>query len=380
MSILNKFCFHSVLSFTAATVLASSVSFADTPFTIADSRFTVSKAIVPSGLKTRVTNAQRANAKSRMPLLEAHQLPAELRRQLGLDKSAVSPSAYGSDAFERYPYTTKRAAPKNEGLMVMQQQPFASTGQLWAEWDDGLYVCSASVIDKGLIVTAAHCLVEFGTSRVPLSVWFEPARHGEITPFGRFNVSQWVYASSYGTGTDVCDPQAPGIVCENDLAIGVVDPNDAGKYVKNVVGGKYGVKSKGFNYVNLSGETRTQVTSLGYPCSLDNCQKMIRTDSLGTQMDINQVVIGTDQTGGSSGGPWLANFGISPERTGDNPVPTNNASNSVIAVSSWGYVDPTLDIQGASRFDNNTQFPAPGPSNIQSLVKFTCMNLPSHCK
>lgn len=371
----KKSYLFSLLPLATVAILSSPASLSD-PFSIKNPRFSISEATDTTG-RARATKAQRAKAKSPMPLLKPHQLPTDVRRLLGMNESGVTSSANSVDG---QPYTTKRAVPNTEALTVMQQQPFASAGKLWMQRDDGLFVCSASIIDKGLIVTAAHCLVEFGTGRTPNSVWFEPGRHGDDTPFGSFNVTQWIYTTSYADGTDVCDPQAPGIVCENDLAIGVVEPNASGKYVKNVVRGKFGVQDKGFSYASFGGETTALITQLGYPCSLDNCLKLIRTDSAGVQSTYNQVIIGTDQTGGSSGGPWLVNFGFSPERDASNPIPADSNSNKVVAVTSWGYVDLTLDIQGASRFDNNSEFPAPGPSNIEAMKKYACASYPSHCK
>ena len=48
-----------------------------------------------------------------------------------------------------------------------------------------------------------------------------------------------------------------------------------------------------------------EITQLGYPSQNYDGLKMIRTDSLGYQDAPNNVIIGSAQTGGSSGGPWL---------------------------------------------------------------------------
>ncbi|RHW23569.1 hypothetical protein D0Z08_29065 [Nocardioides immobilis] len=57
------------------------------------------------------------------------------------------------------------------------------------------------------------------------------------------------------------------------------------------------------------------VTILGYPCNFDTCDIMQRVDSSdhrlppGFDASANAYEYGSDMTGGSSGGPWLENFG-----------------------------------------------------------------------
>lgn len=118
----------------------------------------------------------------------------------------------------------------------------------------------------------------------------------------------------------------------------------------------------------------TQITQLGYPLALDGGLRMIRTDSLGVQDTPSNVVIGSDQSGGSSGGPWFVNFGNDYESTRSTP---SGAMMRVMAVTSWGYNSDTVKIQGASRFAKNTNYIA--QSNIESLHNDACFFNPDHC-
>ncbi len=76
--------------------------------------------------------------------------------------------------------------------------------------------------------------------------------------------------------------------------------------------------------------------------------------------------------GGSSGGPWVANFGLPSALTGE----TNGSfpqQNTVIGVTSWGYTSTGPKEAGASPFTAN---------NIQSLLYGTpgaCTNYPGNC-
>jgi hypothetical protein len=73
---------------------------------------------------------------------------------------------------------------------------------------------------------------------------------------------------------------------------------------------------------------------------------------------------------GSSGGPWLNNFGIRPMLTGQNNGTAFNP-NVVVGVTSWGAIDQSVKRQGASPFTSN---------NITSLVTSACNSQPTACQ
>ena len=169
--------------------------------------------------------------------------------------------------------------------------------------------------------------------------------------------------------------EAPGVVCENDVAVIVVEPATDGKLIGDVTG-MYDFKDGDFGYPLFLSEKATQMTQLGYPSDNFDGDKMVRTDSLGYQDDPNNVVIGSNQTGGSSGGPWLQNFGT--ETADFTGTPPNDVDpNQVTATTSWGFIADTVKIQGASRFATNTAFTI--KSNIQTLVEAACAANPGFC-
>ena len=112
------------------------------------------------------------------------------------------------------------------------------------------------------------------------------------------------------------------------------------------------------------------LTALGYPQAHDGGAKMIRTDSLAYQSTPNNVIMGSAQTGGSSGGPWIHNFG-SPSAF-DGSKTNFSQGNRVAAVTSWGYTSDTIKVQGSSRFGNNVIFPKGGPTNIKAVITAAC--------
>src|SRR6476660_726484 len=50
------------------------------------------------------------------------------------------------------------------------------------------------------------------------------------------------------------------------------------------------------------------LTSTGYPCNIDSCNKMHRVDAEARLGSNNTAIIGSDMRGGSSGGGWLMNW------------------------------------------------------------------------
>lgn len=76
--------------------------------------------------------------------------------------------------------------------------------------------------------------------------------------------------------------------------------------------------------------------------------------------------MGSAQTGGSSGGPWLVNFGGGVSSTVSLGTATN--PNVVMGVTSYG--SEGLQKQGASRFGLNKAYPT--TPNIVALVDVIC--------
>ena len=322
------------------------------------------------GLSISTENLAVAQAPARM-LTSATQLSDKVRTVLGLPNSDVAPEAFGD---EGHPFTTKRASSQGD-IVPVDKFPWRATGKLFMKFGDDLFVCTASVIRNGLLVTAAHCVHNFGDREEGFAdaVTFEPARHESTRPFGTWTAKEWWVPQVYFDGTDICSPQAPGIVCENDIAVVVVEKKD-GMFIGEVTG-MYGFRDGDFGYADFLNEKAAQITQLGYPSEKFDGDKMIRTDSVGYQDTPSNVVIGSNQTEGSSGGPWLQNFGVKTSHSGT--PPTDNQSNQVVATTSWGFILDVFKVQGASRFAKNSTYTM--KSNIQALVDDACGANPGFC-
>ena len=324
-----------------------------------------------SGTATVLSEADRASAQSRLPMLTSlDQLPANARKALGLDNAdGVVSNAYGAGA---WPFTTKRYGPAWDSKGKELKKSFRPlTGKLWMRFGESWYVCTASVIDKNLLVTAAHCVHNYGQMGSGLAdeVVFEAARHEKKAKAKTWKALDWYIPSVYYNGNDTCT--SPGVVCENDIAIVVIDNK---KGIADKLKGHFNYAVDDYSYIAFMDGECTQITQLGYPVALDGGVRMIRTDSLGCQDAPSNVVIGSDQTGGSSGGPWFVNFGT--DYVSASSTPTDAAMN-IMAVTSWGYTSNSIKIQGSSRFARNTTYTS--ESNISSLHGSACSDYPTAC-
>ena len=275
--------------------------------------------------------------------------------------TGIEPQEYGTAL---HPYTTARV--DNRPGNSSRHFPYAAAGKLYFKIGGASYVCSGSLIKRGLVVTAAHCVTEFGGNWY--SDWgFAPAQYESNTPYTTWSAIDAYVMSSYKNGTEVC--AVPGIVCPNDVAVLVLDSK---RYQGSwVYPGQFtGWLGYGWDGYGFTSQDLTLVNQLGYPVSHDNGYIMQRTDSYGfTDPTLsNNTVWGGRQTGGSSGGPEVINLGI---RGNLSVAPgTDAAENTVIGVTSWGYTDSAIKQQGASPFTS---------SNITVLVNAACGAYPDVC-
>jgi V8-like Glu-specific endopeptidase len=266
-----------------------------------------------------------------------------------------------------HPFTT--ALVDESGIHVDFGYPARAAGKLFFNIPGrGTFVCSASMIKPGVVVTAAHCVANFGQRQFYNSWIFVPAYYNGNAPFGVWTVASAAILSSYYDGSDSC-AQA-GVICQDDVALLVLNAQ-SGHYAGNYTGW-YGYGWNGYSYFPWQSLSQAEITQLGYPVALDGGLWMERTDSLGYNAGgnfSNNTIIGSLMTGGSSGGPWLVNFGLDPSLSGTahGSMP---AKDIVVGVTSWGYIDLTIKEQGAAPFTSG---------NIVVLVNYMCSHFAAAC-
>ncbi len=275
-------------------------------------------------------------------------------------ESGVEPDWFGSS---KHVFTTSRA--NIESMVPSKGYPFTAVGRLFFNIDGLTYVCSASLIKPGVVVTAAHCVSRFGTNTYYTDFQYVPVYSEGRAPFGVWAPQAVIAPAGYLDGSTPCTPSAPGVVCQDDMAVIVLEPR-GGKFAGKKTGWLgYAWDGKGFSTNN-----EALITQLGYPVDLDKGEIMQRNDSEGfTDPDsVNNTVIGSMMTGGSSGGPWVANWGLAPKAPGF--LDHQPEHNQVVGVTSWGYTFPTIKEQGAAPFLS---------TNIVPLVNAACAQVPAAC-
>jgi V8-like Glu-specific endopeptidase len=282
------------------------------------------------------------------------------------------PNAWHADADEftteefgtnNHPFSTARA--DLDPLPTNTSYPYRATGKLFFNIGNSTFVCSASLIKRGVVVTAAHCVANFGQNQVYSNWQFVPGYRNGSAPFGVWTVLGALLLTSYLNGTDSCT--VAGIVCLDDVAVLVLNTSATGAYPGTATGW-YGYGWDGFGF---TGNWLAQITQIGYPGCLDNGAFMEVNNSYGyisSSLSYN-IIIGSLMCGGSSGGPWLVNFGIRPGLTGTTQGSFANP-NVVVGVTSWGYDSTSPKEQGASIFLS---------INIVPLVNFVCTAVPAAC-
>ena len=63
--------------------------------------------------------------------------------------------------------------------------------------NNNTFVCSASMVKRGVVVTAAHCVANYGQSQFYHNWHFYPGYRNGTAPFGNWTVFQALVKTSY---------------------------------------------------------------------------------------------------------------------------------------------------------------------------------------
>lgn len=325
-------------------------------------------------------------------------LPGAMAEAAPAPAGGVRPYAYGAySPLAVAPFSAARASASALGptrtasAVAVTSRPWSGTGKLYFTHAGDHFVCSAALIGPGLLVTAAHCVAEFGQGAAGwhTDFSFAPAQFdpAQPPPFGAWGALTQTVASSYLDGSDTC--LAPGVVCNNDIAVLVLAPN-AAKKLPGAIAGYYGYAWNGYGFTpSFGGASLALLTQLGYPAAFDDGLMMQRNDGVAAYWEtpggagaLKNTLLGGAMTGGASGGPWLVNFGAPPVVASGASLGHDARSNLVEGVTSWIYAEVGTDTTGASWFGQNAEFPAAdykdrhgisrGAGNIGALVAAAC--------
>ncbi|WP_131781817.1 trypsin-like serine peptidase [Legionella gresilensis] len=252
-----------------------------------------------------------------------------------------------------YHFSSSRLIPLSADLAY----PYRAVGKLFFTIPgQGDYVCSASVLRHRIIVTAGHCLHKGsgGTNGYYTNWRFVPAFRDGSAPFQTWTWSYVLVTNTWATG---------GGTVPNAADYGMLEMRD--NTVNNTlqrigtITGYLGYQTQALipNHAHL----------LGYPCNFDSCQKMHQVTAQSARMVApNNAEYGSDMAGGSSGGPWVQNFGA--YSTGQSGG-LNPGLNRIIGITSYGYVSADPKAQGSSIPD----------SRFTDLLNSICAHKAGNC-
>lgn len=258
------------------------------------------------------------------------------------------------------PFNTSRIFP----YATVKQYPLSAVGRLYFtdQRTRRNYICSASVIAPRIVLTAGHCVVK--PSAGPTGRYFYtkfnfvPALSGIHAPFGTWTATRALVSTIWSKSDgSVPNAQDVGLLIMADQTI------DGRNARIGDVTGTLGTVTDAL--------LPNQLTILGYPGSFDRGQRMAVTQAgLGEAVDPNTAIYGSTFTGGSSGGPWLQNFGI----LADGQDPPIGATNAVVAVTSYGPAKGRPNYLGASNLMGRGQ-----PGGFGDLFDAACGLAPGNC-
>jgi V8-like Glu-specific endopeptidase len=217
-------------------------------------------------------------------------------------------------------FTTHRVFP----TAAAQTYPALTAGKLFfTKPGVGNFVCSAEVGRQRLLFTAGHCVygADMNPKRFFTNFLFVPGLANGVGPTGSWTWRAAQIALSWRNGNG-------GVPNAQDLAI--IEVNDR---VFNGVVRKISFFT-GFNGWRTSTFGVNHVTMLGYPCNIDSCNLMQRTDAgIHSSGGNNTFRFGSAARGGQSGGPILENFGVAGV---GHPAPGGFGFNVSLSNASYG--------------------------------------------
>lgn len=214
--------------------------------------------------------------------------------------------------------------------------PYSTVGKLFFTIpNQGRFICSAAVLRPRIILTAGHCVHRGsgGANGFYTNFLFVPAYHNGQAPYQIWDWSYVVVTGEWANSNGAVPNSA-------DFAIIELRDRNIGNRVRRIgeVTGYLGYRTHALR--------PNHTKKLGYPGNHDRGLIMHQVDSEHhATAPAGTVLYGSDMRGGSSGGPWVENFG---EPAAGQTGGLRFYLNRIVGVTSYGYVSQGPKVQGSS--------------------------------
>ncbi len=247
------------------------------------------------------------------------------------------PTSFGTDGCH---FSGSRLNPRS----IDARYPYRAIGKFFfTKPGIGDFVCSAAVLRPRVIVTAGHC-VHSGNGEN--SGWYTnflfcPAYRGGPSPrFGCWDWSTGIVTSTWSGGGGLFPNAA-------DYAMFAIRDREIGGITRRI-----GDVTGYLGYQTLA-LTTNHVHLLGYPVDFSQGERMHQVASgrcYGGGSNTERY--GSDMRGGSSGGPWIMDFGIP---AAGQTVSSPNGPNLIVGITSYASISTLPKYQGSSIPDSRFQ-------------------------
>jgi V8-like Glu-specific endopeptidase len=229
-------------------------------------------------------------------------------------------------------FSSSRLVPLNARLAY----PYKTAGKLFfVVPGEGDFVCSAAVLRPRIVLTAGHCVHSGsnGNDGFFTHFFFVPAFQRGEAPFRAWSAAFVVTTGSWANSQGNVPNRA-------DFGILVIRDLPFGGHLRRIgdVTGFLGYRTNAL----LPNHTK----KIGYPENFDDGQIEHQVDSQSFRFyAASTVLYGSDMRGGSSGGPWIENFGVpAVGQTGGFAL----FPDSVVGVTSFILDSPNPKVAGSS--------------------------------
>lgn len=240
---------------------------------------------------------------------------------------------------------------------VITHDPYRRTGYFLHTFNgSSFFFCTATLISRSILVTAGHCVYDTNINKFITSGTFIPACTNcngggtPVKPYGQATANFMVTTAGWANAAN------ESVALDKGFDVGLVVLNKRTTPTVAELGNIVGWQ--GFCIANCL-QPFWQLSQLGYPANYDGGNRMQYGEHI-EQSDTKDYKLGSGMQGGSSGGPHTSNIGVLADSTADKGRFVNR--NVIFAVTSWGFIDDSFKIQGASSLS--------GPGNTNSVGGF----------